>query len=82
MNESEDKHTIQLPTNIYSAPKGNNDLIRMCATLFEIKDEKIHHNGIDLGIPFQQFLDDTSKCKFLIKYESVYDILNSNGYQF
>jgi len=82
MNESDSERAIQLPPNVYSAPKGDKDLIRMCSTLFEIKDGKIHHNGMDLEIPFQQFLDDTSKCKFLIKYEPVYDILSSNGYQF
>ena len=82
MDDTDNERTIQLPSNIYSAPKGDNELIRMCSTLFEIKDGKIHHNGIDLEIPFQQFLDDTLKYKFLIKYEPVYDILSSNGYQF
>ena len=76
MNEGDSERTIQLP------PKGDKDLIRMCSTVFEIKDGKMYHNGKDLEIPYREFLSDTSKSKFLIKYEPVYDILCSNGYQF
>ena len=82
INEGDSERTIQLPPNIYSAPKGDKDLIRMCSTVFEIKDGKMYHNGKDLEIPYREFLSDTSKSKFLIKYEPVYDILCSNGYQF
>ena len=82
VNEADESREIKLPQDIYNAPSGDKNLIRACSRVFECKSGNMYHNGNDLGISFQEFLSDTSNCKFLLKYEPVYNILSSNGYKF